>query len=117
MRKNKTIDDAFRLRVIEEYLSGASKSSLLKKHKLGSRDTISRWLRTFGIEDPLHKETPLCHMGSDKAKAEIKAEVNSLRAEIKRLKVELARERMKSDALDTMIDLAEEMLRVPIRKK
>jgi hypothetical protein len=40
-----------------------------------------------------------------------------LRAEITRLKKELRHEKMRSEALDTMIDVAEEMFNIPVRKK
>ena len=42
---------------------------------------------------------------------------NALRAEITRLKKELRQEKMRAEALDTMIDVAEEMFNVPVRKK
>ena len=42
---------------------------------------------------------------------------NALRAEITRLKKELRQEKMRAEALDTMIDVAEEMFNIPVRKK
>ena len=40
-----------------------------------------------------------------------------LRAEVIRLRKELRQEKMRSEALDTMIDVAEEMFNIPVRKK
>jgi len=40
-----------------------------------------------------------------------------LRAEVTRLRKELRQEKMRSEALDTMIDVAEEMFNIPVRKK
>lgn len=40
-----------------------------------------------------------------------------LRAEVTRLRKELRHEKMRAEALDTMIDVAEEMFGIPVRKK
>ena len=42
---------------------------------------------------------------------------DKLRAEITRLRKEVRQEKMRADALDTMIDVAEEMFNIPVRKK
>lgn len=42
---------------------------------------------------------------------------DKLRAEVTRLRKELRQEKMRSEALDTMIDVAEEMFNIPVRKK
>lgn len=44
-------------------------------------------------------------------------EYDKLRAEVTRLRKELRHEKMRAEALDTMIDVAEEMFNIPIRKK
>lgn len=44
-------------------------------------------------------------------------ELIRLRLELKQAKQSLYQERMRADAYDTMIDVAEEMFRIPIRKK
>lgn len=42
---------------------------------------------------------------------------DKLRAEVTRLRKELRQEKLRSAALDTMIDVAEEMFNIPVRKK
>ena len=42
---------------------------------------------------------------------------DKLRAEDTSLRKELRQEKMRSEALDTMIDVAEEMFNIPVRKK
>lgn len=42
---------------------------------------------------------------------------DKLRAEVTRLRKELRQEKMRSEALNTMIDVAEEMFNIPVRKK
>jgi hypothetical protein len=50
-------------------------------------------------------------------KEEEPEEVRQLKLEIKCLKAELAQEKLKARAYDTLIDVAEEMFQIPIRKK
>ena len=51
-------------------------------------------------------------------KKDVSAEdYDALRAEITRLKKELHYEKMRAEALDTMIDVAEEIFNIPVRKK
>lgn len=53
-----------------------------------------------------------------KRKSEASAEdYDKLRAEVTRLRKELREQKMRADALDTMIDVAEEVFNVPVRKK
>lgn len=42
---------------------------------------------------------------------------DKLRAEAERLREELREQKMRAEALDTMIDVAEEMFDIPIRRK
>lgn len=42
---------------------------------------------------------------------------DKLRAEVTRLRKELREQKMRAEALDTMIDVAEEMFNIPVRKK
>lgn len=42
---------------------------------------------------------------------------DKLRAEAERLRKELREQKMRAEALDTMIDVAEEMFDIPIRRK
>ncbi|MBD5261154.1 MAG: hypothetical protein HDS38_03370 [Bacteroides sp.] len=44
-------------------------------------------------------------------------DVAALRAEVTRLRKELRSEKLRAEALDTMIDVAEETFGIPVRKK
>lgn len=44
-------------------------------------------------------------------------EVMRLKRELKEVKLALYQERMRADAYDTMINVTEEMFKIPIRKK
>ena len=48
---------------------------------------------------------------------ELPDDVKALQAELAKVKEELRKEKLRADAYDTMIDIAEDMFKVPIRKK
>lgn len=54
-------------------------------------------------------------MGKRKAEAG-KDDYDKMRAEAERLRKELRLQKMRAEALDTMIDVAEEMFNIPIRR-
>lgn len=73
--------------------------------------TVEYIVRNFASELPgiptmRNKKSEACQEDYDK-----------LRAEVTRLRKELRQEKMRSEALDTMIDVAEEMFNIPVRKK
>jgi transposase len=73
--------------------------------------TVAYIIRNFASELPY---TPVMR----KKKKDVSPEdYDALRAEITRLKKELRYEKLRSEALDTMIDVAEEMFNIPVRKK
>jgi len=112
MRKSKSgLTDQDRLRIIEEHLNGASFYSLGKKYKIARSSVIKDWMITFGI---LTKESDIMSKVNKREESE---ELKSLLLENKRLKKALADERLRSTAYDKLIDVAEEMFRIPIRKK
>lgn len=113
MKKCKGVDDAQRLHIIEEHLSGASKCSLAKKYGL-SVQSINLWLHTFGVPEAINP-VPEAFM---KKKNSVKktAEVLALEQEVKRLRIRLARAEMAEKAYSTMIDLAEEVYQIEVRK-
>jgi hypothetical protein len=116
MRTAQGVDDALRLKIIEECLAGSSKSSLVRKYKLkAGTQSIRKWMRTFGITETEQHAVPAGLMKHQKEGQE-PAEVQALKQEIKRLKTCLAHERMRADAYDTMIDLAEATYQIKVRK-
>lgn len=73
--------------------------------------TVEYIIRNFASELP---EIPIMRTKKNGANEE---DYDRLRAEITRLRKELRQEKMRSEALDTMIDVAEEMFNIPVRKK
>ena len=93
------------------FLQGESGNSIA--HRMGfSQSSVSRILRIFAASNDksalLMKNKPM-----DKHAEEVKA----LREEILDLKKKLRQETMRADFYDTMVDVAEEMFNIEIRKK
>lgn len=72
--------------------------------------TVEYIVRNFASELP---EIPTMRKKKDASTEDY----DKLRAEVTRLRKELRQEKMRSEALDTMIDVAEEMFNIPVRKK
>ena len=102
--------DREKLNIIEEHLSGSSIYSLCKKYLLYSGQ-IYQWLYDYGIEK---KKTEKEMTSTKQSESEM---VQDLRKEVRQLRKELAEEKLRSLAYDKMIDVAEEMFHIEIRKK
>jgi hypothetical protein len=77
--------------------------------------TIYRWIAKFGLSKPSDKEIALQKaMKKEQAKT---AKEKKLETEIAVLKKELEHERLRTLALSTLIDVAEQNLKISIRKK
>lgn len=73
--------------------------------------TVEYIVRNFASEQPT---VPTMRKNKKEAGQE---EYDKLRAEVTRLRSELRRVQMRAEALDTMIDVAEETFNIPVRKK
>ena len=105
--------DEFRIAVVKEYLAGGiSKHALSKKYSIPQQCTVSNWIRKFVGEE--NEEVPMKKNESPRTESE---EISRLKRELKESKLAIYQERMRADAYDTMIDVAEEMFKIPIRKK
>ena len=92
--------------VIEEYLRGGmSYRELGAKYGISS-STLQRWVEGAG------RDTTRTAQEGEKGE-----EAADAAAEIRRLREELRRERLRSELLNAMIDIAEEQFEIPIRKK
>ena len=95
----------------EHYLEGSSKSSLVRKYNT-SYPVILRIIRKFAASND--KSALLMKNRPTDSQAE---ELKTLREEVLELKKKLHDETMRADFYDTMIDVAEEMFNIEIRKK
>lgn len=109
MKEVKRYSDHFKKRVVEEALLGCeSLEYYRRKYKIGGSMTLSRWMDKFAWE----KE------GSMATKKEGESEeLAKLKAEVELLRRELEEERLRRQAYELMIKIAEEEFNIPIEKK
>jgi transposase len=88
-----------------------------------SEATVDRWIAKFASENSISRSHNAL-MGKVKTKTEraiaqlrLEAEIKQLKAEKARLESDLRRAEIKADLYNEMIDVAEKMFDIPIRKK
>ena len=115
-RKVNQFTDDFRFQVVQEYLkTGISQRVLQKKYSIGGNNCINNWMRKFGTSEVTVEQINLQKAMSkeeEKTPRERKLEVK-----VKELEKALEQERLRTLALDTMINIAERDLKISIRKK
>ena len=109
----KRISQEVKMEIVREYyLEGEqNQRALARKHGIGHA-TVSDILRTFAAEN----DKSALLMGKRIATSE-SDEIKALRKEVLELKKKLYEETMRADFYDTMVDVAEEMFGIEIRKK
>lgn len=113
------MNDERRLGYLQLYLaSNLTKQEFEKENGLG-RDSISKWLRTFAIEDKTTSVTltpSMSTLPTNKESESPEDELRRLRLELKTKELELKRATMARDAYEKMIEIAEQKYAIPIRK-
>lgn len=104
------------MRIINEYhASGETMEKFQTRFRMG-HCTLSRWMTKFGISNTFQeesmKEEKTPYKSPDKSARE-----GELEKRLALLEEELKTEKLRSLALSTMIDVAEEELGIDIRKK
>jgi transposase-like protein len=115
-RKVNHFTDEFKFMVIQEYLnSDISLAELKKKHSIRGNGCVSDWMRKFGTSEVTVEQI---NLQSTMSKEEEKTpRERKLEAKVKELEKALEQERLRTLALDTMINIAERDLKISIRKK
>lgn len=106
-RKYSHYSKEFKLQVVNEYLQGAHLSDLMRKYSINGYGTILPWIRIFAGKPIVHKMK----------KEESEKEIENLRKQLQLKENELQFEKDRNLALNTLIDIAEEELKIEIRKK
>ena len=118
MKTSKRYSDAEKLRIIKEFeLSGTSMERIQKIYGLG-HCTLSRWITKFGLLN--NQTTPSAkkmNHTDKKTKAADSLSERILETRVKQLEEELKKEKLRSLAYKTMIEIAEEELGIDISKK
>jgi len=112
----KRYPDELKIRVVKEYLTtDVSRKELANKYGFGDGGTLNKWIRIFGGGISKKIEPQVLRAMSKERKHSKKTDDQEAR--IKQLEQALAHEQLKTEALNTMIDIAEEQFNIPIRKK
>ena len=115
--------DQYYEEVIDLYVNKHLSSRRISKIVPLSKTTIMRWIANFAQDNP---EVPIMKQRrvqttkpivEPELRQELPDDVKALQAELLKVKEELRKEKLRADAYDTMIDIAEDMFKVPIRKK
>lgn len=115
-RKVNHFTDEFRFQVVQEYLNtGISQKQLQKKYSIGGNNCINNWMRKFGTSEVTVEQINL-QQAMSKEEEKTPRE-RKLEAKVKELEKALEHERLRTLALDTMINIAERDLKISIRKK
>lgn len=118
-----SLRDNYYQKAVDMYYKEGLSSRHIAKIIPVSKTTVMRWIANFAEKNP-HK-APIMERRSPKSEPQVVQEplkelpedVKELQAEVARLKKELRHEKMRADAYDMMIDLAEDAFKIPIRKK
>ncbi|MDR9419548.1 hypothetical protein [Gracilimonas sp.] len=106
--------DSFKLGVISRVLSGEmSKEQARVYYGIGGNSAILNWMRTFGYTNDSNPSRPM----KDPSSTISTDDPEVLKKQIKRLQKQLELEQQRTEFYQIMIDIAEQELGVPIRKK
>lgn len=110
--------------VIQEYLAGGTSYRKLSAKYGISRDVINKWVMIHqGVHNlPLSEQQQKYYFSSMNSSKHIDPDKlqeheKMLQQKIELLEKQLQWEKLRADALDTMINVAEQQLNIPIRKK
>ena len=87
--------------------------------------TISEWIRNFVAENPSYKSERMKQAEERRKKkavlesvdSPVPSDLQSLKAEVSRLRKALREESMRAELYNEIINVAEEQFKIPIRKK
>ncbi len=100
--------DALKQQVCDLVASGQMNIEEARKHfNIGGHVTIQRWMRKFGYSEPLR---PMSQSSKDE-------DPEVLKARIKALEEQLKLEQIRNYGLNQIIDIAEDQMKIKIRKK
>ena len=116
--------EAFKRQVVEEIDSGrVSATGASRKYEIHGHMTVARWLQRYSryrVPGTMVRMTSKEHEQQQRQKAQregtAEERVRQLEQALADAQLQLREDRLRIKALETMIDLAEEAYRIPIRK-
>jgi len=115
VKRSNRYPEGLKRKLAKLYLSGyGSYAIIAEEHGLANKGVVKEFVKWYRRQPALVE--PVSVMPKHySAKASV--DVEALLAENARLKAALATEQLHVEALETMIDIAEDQLQIPIRKK
>jgi transposase len=111
--------ESFKRQVIEEYLrSGATKMEIQRKYGIAYKSGIVTWMKKFGYTEGYGGFSNLTSLKRIEVakKSNPTTSSENLEARVKLLEKQLEDERLRTELLNRMIDLAEKTYKIPVRK-
>jgi transposase-like protein len=111
-------DERIKQAIINEYLVGGSSYRKIGKKYGVNRWTVNRWVLDYqcSVENDLLEAKATILQAMKETKSTVPPS-SSLDAQIKELQKQLEQEQLHNRLLTAMIDIAEDELKIPIRKK
>ena len=106
------LPEELKLEIVRDYLLNGIDQGQIAKHYGIAQRSVSRIISNFAASN----EKSALFMKNRPADSQAD-EIKALREEVMELKKQLHNETMRADFYDTMIDVAEEMFNIEIRKK
>jgi transposase-like protein len=121
-RKHAHYSESFKLKVLKDYMeNGLSRKEASKKYNLNDASIISHWVRKFGIDKSSIKNEAEVVVLKRAVKSDrelgLEFRIKELEKRLSEKEREVSVEKLRTRALSTMIDVAEEQLHIQIRKK
>jgi len=115
-QERKLYSEEFRERVLTAYYNSNESVDMIARRFQVKRDTVSSWVyRKRVVTTP--KESSKLVVSSIIPMEKENLPIEVMEERIRELEQQLAKEKMRSTCLDTMIDIAERELKIDIRKK
>ena len=115
MKKSDMTFSPYQLELLGDFYRSNFSVSRFAQEKGITRITFWRWVRIF--EDSNPEISAYMKKNKSPKSSDESSSITALRLENERLRAELKDAKMRAHAFDTMIDVAEEMFNLPIRKK
>ena len=111
-----TLDETDRIKLVGEILNGETTAENVRRaYDIVSVNTVYTWIGRYLSQVKsvsLHEEAE-----EEMARKSKEEQIKELKAQLKQKEKELELEKLRAHAYDKMIDVAEEMFNIPIRKK
>lgn len=117
-RSQRDYSYSFKLQVVGEVERGeVSKSGAKKKYGIQGDSTVSKWIEKYGNFDRSYELNRKKMKSPEQKILELEQQVRLLERKNRTLEKEVEQTNKKAIFFDMMIDMAEEELKIPIRKK